>query len=252
MKKPFIYLQLLVATLTCTCLVLACSDEEPTKEKAPQELSGLVAKYSFNKGNANDDSGNEYNASEATVSFTTDRFNNNKHAAAFSGNQYISIPEYEAFDSENLTVSLWMKAGSAIVLTQRLIVLSSSAQSRQNFSLNYNVNSTFDVDFRYEPAVPDPGKAVFTNTAVNDGEWHHVVGVRNASAKTMTIFLDGIKQAETAYTVAPLTADHPLQIGRYNSTIMQYFTGSLDDIRIFNRPLTQLEIEELFNEPNPN
>lgn len=66
----------------------------------------------------------------------------------------------------------------------------------------------------------------------------------------MTLYVDGVLENTFTYVNDPLTADYPLQLGRSLPGFSQFFTGSLDDVRVYNKVLTSSEIDNLFNEEN--
>lgn len=212
------------------------------------EPANLAAKYLFD-GNTNDGSGNAYTIITNTATLTSDRFDNANNAYAFNGAQYMEVPQITAFNIETITVSFWFKTNSTSV-TQRFLALGSAAQNRQNWSANYNANGTSQkADFRYEPAVANGSGTFATSTSnVNTNTWRHFTGVRDGANKTIKIYIDGILERTVSYTAAPVSADTNLQIGRYSASANQYYTGALDDIRIFSRALTASEISSLVNE----
>jgi len=86
------------------------------------------------------------------------------------------------------------------------------------------------------------------NTPVNDGEWHHaaltVVEGGNLRVPNTLLYVDG--QQDSAFSgsnnIYNLTADADVNIGRRASHEDRYLIGSIDDVRIYNRVLTQEEI----------
>lgn len=92
----------------------------------------------------------------------------------------------------------------------------------------------------------------WSETAINDGEWHHVVGLARAEG-IWEIWVDAHKESNN--TFAPLSGlNHSFcNLGiagpdYINET--RIYIGVLDDIRLYNRALDSLEIDSLFNEPN--
>jgi hypothetical protein len=95
------------------------------------------------------------------------------------------------------------------------------------------------------------GGGVVTNTGITDGNWHFlVVQVSNSS---QSVYLDNVSQTITmlytgdANNMANFV--YPLVLGARNvrGIITNYLTGSLDDVRIYNRALTTSEITRLYN-----
>jgi hypothetical protein len=90
-----------------------------------------------------------------------------------------------------------------------------------------------------------------------NNKWHHVAAVWNAGTKTAKLYIDG---TEPSYQVA-----HP-GTGTYNSDAwnnkeigriphaggMQYFNGTIDDLRIYNKALSAEEVQQLYNPAGTN
>jgi hypothetical protein len=58
---------------------------------------------------------------------------------------------------------------------------------------------------------------------------------------TLRLFVNGVEVASRAVSGAMLTSAGVLRIGG-NSVWSEFFAGGIDDIRIYNRALTQAEI----------
>lgn len=80
------------------------------------------------------------------------------------------------------------------------------------------------------------------------GSWYHVVGVHNATARTVQVFVNGT--ASTAQSVAALNWVNggTLQIGGTQclSGNSSSYLGLIDDVRIYNRVLGSAEIKEIY------
>ena len=75
------------------------------------------------------------------------------------------------------------------------------------------------------------------------GQWYHVVGVRDAAAQTLTLYVNGQKVGSSS-VCGGTTPSGPLTIGRgqYNGNPVDYWPGSIDDVRTFDRALGADEI----------
>jgi hypothetical protein len=86
------------------------------------------------------------------------------------------------------------------------------------------------------------------NNSITSGNWYHVVCVYDNT--NMKIYLNG--QLKDTYTftggTGTSTPDKNMAIGArsFDSTIDGFFTGTLDDIRVYNRALTDEEILQLY------
>ncbi|MER7748982.1 LamG-like jellyroll fold domain-containing protein [Streptomyces bacillaris] len=85
------------------------------------------------------------------------------------------------------------------------------------------------------------------------GEWSHLVGVYDAKAKQLRLYVNGQLAGSTPYTTA-WKARRGLQLGAgtYNGTRMAFFPGTIDDVRIFDRAVTPAEAGLLHQGQDPN
>ncbi|MFJ3478060.1 LamG domain-containing protein, partial [Streptomyces microflavus] len=81
---------------------------------------------------------------------------------------------------------------------------------------------------------------------VTAGRWTHLVGVYSGGAKELRLYVDGSLAGSTPYTTA-WDARRGLQIGAANllGTPTNYFPGSIDDVRIFDKPVSDAEVTNL-------
>lgn len=85
---------------------------------------------------------------------------------------------------------------------------------------------------------------------INDGQWHHVIAEVDRTAKTATIYVDGVKAADGAFDLAngvSLSNAGDLLVGK--GTGGNYFAGAMDFLRIARGTLADARttIEELYD-----
>ena len=80
---------------------------------------------------------------------------------------------------------------------------------------------------------------------ITDGQWHHIGFVWDGSYRAL--YVDGVEVKKDETAVAPLlSSDGSLYIGvDKNLEPSSFFSGLLDDIRIYDRALTVKQIETL-------
>jgi len=87
-----------------------------------------------------------------------------------------------------------------------------------------------------------------TNGRYNDTKWHHAVFRRNTTSNIINIFVDGVLDASAADTAGSLSdmtvsPTNNLFIGvRADIAAQRWFNGTIDDIKIWNRSLSNAEI----------
>ncbi|HVU28166.1 MAG TPA: LamG domain-containing protein [Verrucomicrobiae bacterium] len=99
-----------------------------------------------------------------------------------------------------------------------------------------------------------------SDTLVNDGQWHHIVVMRNQQTGEKDIYIDGELDTYDYDTTSLLTDPQLLTIGckadasnsdpdSPSDTGSNGYTGLVDDIQIYNRVLSQDEVTFLYNNP---
>jgi Concanavalin A-like lectin/glucanases superfamily/VanZ like family len=80
--------------------------------------------------------------------------------------------------------------------------------------------------------------------------WYHVAGVYDADARTLNVYLNGhLDDGFLKGPVAPAqqASSHPVYVGKRPDFGGYEFAGLIDDVRIYSRALTQVEIEKAMN-----
>lgn len=80
-----------------------------------------------------------------------------------------------------------------------------------------------------------PGK-----TQINDGNWHYIAGVRKSS--DILLYVDGKLEAKSVNSESVDTAINCI-IAKHPTKSESYFAGSIDDVCIYNRALSEDEIK---------
>ncbi|WP_349239962.1 LamG-like jellyroll fold domain-containing protein, partial [Streptomyces sp. CC219B] len=92
-------------------------------------------------------------------------------------------------------------------------------------------------------AIQADGKAAYGDT------WTHLVGVHDTIANKLTLYVNGVKAGETDLQ-ANWYAGGALQIGAgsYDGQPGSFFSGQIDDVRLFDRPVSPGEVQQLFKQ----
>ncbi len=214
----------------------------------PVIAAGLVAYYPFN-GNAADAAGNGHDGSgQGGVSYDAGL---SGQAASFDGiDDEILVPDDVAlrFGTESFSISLWFNT----TLSSWAYLVDKDIETAGFYGINMNLDGI---------GAPEAGTVSFqvhdeTNTALfaaesaalNDGIWHHVVGVRDSFNGKVKIYIDGNLADETADNPALNTDNNaPLSFGGWSGGNTHWFAGLIDEARVYNRVLLPNEVQELYN-----
>jgi len=105
--------------------------------------------------------------------------------------------------------------------------------------------------------VGDTG-GVYSTSPINDGQWHHVAMTRDATTGQVQLYIDGVLNGSSTLAAATgIKAAQFYLIGALTDrssagyvTGANYFNGQLDDVRIYNRVLSALEISQIGSAPS--
>lgn len=226
-----------------------------------QVTNGLVAKYSFNNGNANDEAGTN-NGIVNGATLTADRFGNANKAYYFNAlNQNsILIPNNTAIDFTNsgdFSITFWMKNSIENGYSGPLVKSQSNgSQNGYGFMCNNsdpgycNGNGTF---FFYTASGPQQDACADSLISNNVTTWMFITGIFDATNQLSFLFVNSIMQSDiggVGNMTGILSNPEDLYIGGFVSANL-FYSGAIDDVRFYNRMLTQVEIDSLYNEPDP-
>ena len=201
-------------------------------------VGDLIAYYPFN-GNANDESGNSLNGAVSEATLTTDRSGNTNRAYNFDGdNDKIAVSDHSLLDiTSQISLSAWIYPTET--KTQVIIRKSSSITPPPPYGLA--LSETGDTIFNLSPT------GQFTQlrkTGYELNKWSFIVGTYDGT--TMKLYVNGNLEKTLPTSGSLNQNDGPLLIGTRLQLPADTFKGKLDDIRIYNRALSESEIEALY------
>jgi hypothetical protein len=226
-------------------VVLAFSNPKIIYEKSQKISDSLVAYFPFN-GNANDESGNGHNGTIFGATITTDRYNVSGKAYNFIYNGYtsdkIEVPGTSDinFSGKGFTLSAWVKfSGSAGAGNNYPIISKHICGEQSGYILMlYNSKLTFWL------AGSAGYNVVSTPDEYTDNSWHQVTSVYDGTIQS--IYVDGVLKSSIAFSYNTFNTAN-LALGGYNGC-NGGFNGKVDEIKIFNLPLTAEEILSEYNQ----
>jgi hypothetical protein len=210
--------------------------------------NGLVAYYPFN-GNANDETGNGNDLTNYGATLCPDRFGNPNNAYFFDGtNEFVgtSTPPLTAID--NWTITAWIRPATLPQTTAYAVCVGyDNGTAGDGYAMGISGNGGGGTGF-------NPGNqlwAFFPGLGfIPDGflfssnEWCQVVMVRSSGAITFYVNGESITNGgPTTYTPSTPTA---FAIGSGGGG-GRFFAGAINDVRLYKVPLSESEIQQLYN-----
>lgn len=221
---------------------------------------GLVAYYPFN-GNANDSSGNDYNIVNHGAAYGPDRFNNPNSALSFNGSAYIDLGNIlnNVFSTPvaKFSIAGWAMSlqygGDGFLIGKN----GGGTKGPYQWSISH-INGIINAQVFFDTLAHN---YMTLTTSVSTNRWFHFVLVFDGSLpipERLKFYIDGqmfsvdsssvgIAGTTTVSSEEHLSMGASIGVGQIPS---DFYNGELDDIRIYNRPLSVAEIQALYLKSN--
>ncbi|MCU1677573.1 MAG: hypothetical protein JWM93_2331 [Frankiales bacterium] len=218
-----------------------------------------VADWRFDDGDDNavatDASGNGNTLSLTNVPATPNSrdpgANSTARSLVLSGSSYGTAPRPVVRTDQSFTVSAWVRNTDPTTSNWRRIVTEPGAHSSA-FTLEYRGDA--ENIFGFSMANGDIDGPTWTNvystTKPVVNSWYHVVGVYDAAAGVIRIYVNGTQEGGDVARAAPgWTASGATQVGRgISNSVMDTTTewvGDIDEVELYQRALTSAEVSTL-------
>ena len=206
---------------------------------------GLVAYYPLN-GNANDYSGKNNNGLPSNVFWAPRDFGGQSLQLPYANSAITVQPSAALNIDTNITITSWIRLetnqSGGIVIARGVL------GSYWNYGLVARADS-----FGYMKSSGNGG----VNTRLNDGRWHQIATVVSEPANRLVCYLDGVpilgvRALEGSFDVnkvGNIVSDTGFGGGVFIGRVAanSAFQGLIDDIRIYNRALSDSEIKALYS-----
>lgn len=228
-------LQLNPANAAATNLLerLTRVDEIPEPATGEDALpEGLVGYWKFDKTSgtfAKDSSGNKNHATLHRAKRVTDKTG---QTIKFNGrNSYVLISEPGKFNT--FSISFWMKTHSTTgILFNRARV----------DTVNYWWIRMKAGVLEFGIGLDNVDYKIIATKKINDGTWHHIICTRDNATGTLSIYLDGQLNVFATERIGDVSVAPTITIGKWNQSSSGFWSGQIDEVRIFNRVLGTEEI----------
>ncbi len=213
--------------------------------------TGLAAAYGMNEGSGTtvtDASGNGDTGTLNGATWTT----SGKYGKALSFNGTSSYV--------NLGNPATLKLTGSMTLEAWVLATGNPADDGQIIAKSDSYSPLVGWQFK---TTPDTGKRTFgigvsangssitqrySKTVLALNTWYHVAGVYNASAQTLDIYVNGVLDDGVLSGTVPGVQFDPntsVTLGKRSGGF--YFKGTIDEVRVYNRALTQAQIQSDMN-----
>ncbi len=169
-----------------------------------------------------------------------------QEALNFNGNAAaVRVSDSSSLDSASVSVSAWVNSGASPGSDKYIVAKGANGCVAASYGLYTGANGGLEFYVSTNQGMfytlsPDAGQSVW------DGKWHNVVGTYDGSS--VRLYVDGQEVGSGTPDTAPigygLPSSNDLTIGDYPGCPSQSldFSGRIDEVKLFNRPLSPWEI----------
>jgi hypothetical protein len=207
------------------------------------QTSGLVAYWSFDDGDATDNSGNGHNGIMFGVTPVAGKKSQAMQFAGTAGS-YVIINPFSNFPSTDMTLSFFLNTSDA---------------THYGMPFSYATglppwDNTFLLEDYRNLAITRTTPYLTTGISANDGNWHHIAVTWRSSDGQLQLYKDFIPvYGGTLATGTSMPTGGSVVLGQDQDSVgggfesAQSFIGKLDEVRLYNRVLSSAELSLVDN-----
>ena len=231
--------RLTLLTLTLSALMLFIAPYATALD-----TDGLVGAWLFDEGKGqavkdSSDNGLDGEITQGKPKWVEGKFDG---AMEFGGADMVTVDDDDALDLADFTLAAWVNIPKISGAWQIVASKETRNPTGRNYGLFGNINTGV---IHYSFTTNASWKSFDAKTAVTDGDWHHVAGTYDGSE--FKLYLNGQVDAEVSPGTEPDTSDNLFFIG--GCDIGGYWmSGSIDEVVLYDRPLSEQEISELIED----
>ncbi|AUP78016.1 LamG-like jellyroll fold domain-containing protein [Flavivirga eckloniae] len=163
---------------------------------------------------------------------TTESYTSNYHLSFNGTTRYVDLGDTNDL-TENFTISAWIKSNA----NGRTIVSKGSAAGYE-----FTINSSGNLVMSFNSGT----QTVTSTNNVPQNVWHHVAVIYNGS--TTKVYIDGIEDGTANISTDPVANSESFLIGASGSSPSNFFSGEMDELRVWNRALTVDQLRFVMNQ----
>ncbi|WP_417520096.1 Ig-like domain-containing protein, partial [Minwuia sp.] len=164
-------------------------------------------------------------------------------AMRFDGNtsNFVQVAHDPALSPDSWTVEAWVTTSDADGQFNR--VVTKPVGGGQTYSL---VVRNGEAHIRFDDATL--GQQFVQAGFVADGQPHHIAGVFDDAANTLSLYVDGALVGSLATSGTPRQGTEELNIGRFNDGFSQGFNGDVSEVRVWSEARDATQIADNFDQ----
>ena len=168
--------------------------------------------------------------------------------------RFVEIPDGDNLKLTEFTLGTWFRTTQNSTESGFIVNKGGLNTDEEGMNLNYGIwtNEVGGIDGGFETSAGDDF-IIASREKYNDGNWHYTTLTFNGSA--LFLFVDGKPIGNKLFIkdTPDNTGTQPLRIGANSLDEDKFFTGDVDEIRVWNKALNMSEVEQAYleNKINP-
>jgi concanavalin A-like lectin/glucanase superfamily protein/glycosyl hydrolase family 2 len=139
---------------------------------------------------------------------------------------------------QNYSVAAWVRIDD---LNGFQTAVSQDGDANSGYFLQYS-----DQDDRF--AFSFVGARALAPAPPTPGQWYHLVGVRDAAAGTLKLYVDGALVGQTSACLgSPATGHTVIGRAKYGGNQVDFWRGAIDQVHVYDRALSDAEVTQLYS-----
>ncbi len=236
----------LLLIFLCVLMLVSCQQKSETNalpaiDNESTDTASLVLHLPFDHS-IRDSSMYGHHIAPHQIEFTKDRFGKADCAALYNGhNSWLEINAdslLDFHDRQSFTITAWVKSDRFTI----------------DWSIIRKIGDPVQYYFGYEDdrivlGLDREESRVYSRTTLFPDTWYFVAGIYDAERMQLSVYVNSLPDAQSPVLNLFKSKPGNLETGRTSTrTPVYYLDGVLDDIRVYNRPLSEEELRELYHE----
>lgn len=172
------------------------------------------------------------------------------NGGAQTGNGYLQIDSsfnlYDTWNGNGITISVWFKYKTGTAQFSRIFNFSVNDSPSNQFGISKNDLNSNGSLFFFMFHNGTEYTSISNNNVYTFDKWHHIAWSISAAGE-WKVYIDNVRQNFTRTNGIPNIVFNKNYFGKSMYTSNNMLTGNIDDFRIYNKVLSEEEIDALAN-----